>query len=84
MDVLVKDVSFPISFRVMSLKLIVWYSFSQALMISSFLAAVSSGDPFGMAYPFQKFILTACQYEPPPPCVADPRPMEVVSKNFGL
>ena len=48
MEVRVKLVAFPMSFNVISLKLLVLYSSSQALMISSLRASVSSGDPFGM------------------------------------
>ena len=60
MDVRVKVVAFPISLMVISLKLIVLYNSAQAVMISSFLAAVSSSDPFGILH-LLLFILTQCQ-----------------------
>ena len=47
MEVRVKDVRAPISLRVMSRKLMDWYSWAQALTISSFLAWVSAGERLG-------------------------------------
>ena len=73
MDVRVKVVAFPISLMVISLKLIVLYNSAQAVMISSFLAIVSSSDPFGILHlllfvltrrqrMYYILILTLCQY----------------------
>ena len=51
MEVRVKVVFSPISFRVISRKLMVWYRQAQAWMISSLREWVRSADPLGMVHP---------------------------------